>query len=65
MMMFITPKHYTHTAQSLPTPSRSCQPGAAVRFCILWQPGRPMAHMQSYARAGGLLPSHYNGGLFD
>ena len=39
-MMFITQKHDTHTVRSLSTPSRSCQPGAAVRLCVIWQPGR-------------------------
>ena len=42
-MMIITPKHDIHTLQSLSTPSCSCQPGVAVRFCVVWQPGHPRA----------------------
>ena len=60
--MFITPEHDTHTVRSLSTPSRSCQPGAAVRLCVVWQRCRPRAPCNLQVL---LLPSHYDGGLFD
>jgi hypothetical protein len=51
--MFMTSKHDTHTVRSLSTPSRACQPGAAVRLCVVWRPGPPRAPCNLQAGMGG------------
>jgi hypothetical protein len=46
-------RHTHPPVRSLSTPSRSCQPSAVVRLCVVWQPGHPMALMQSYCSEQG------------
>ena len=62
MMMFNTPQYDTHTVRTVHALTL-ISAATAVRLCVVRKPGHPMAHLHKLARAGGLLPSHYVGGL--
>ena len=61
-MMFITPKHShrPETVHALTLMSAGCGGAALCRLAT-----RSSNGSMQFARTGVLLPSHYDGGLFD